>query len=89
MEAYNPDLLKKPQVIAANKTDVFFGSEEETVIDLLKEEFEKDGIKVFPISAVSGKGVKELLYYVYELLKTIPKTPIVFEKEFSMRNNFV
>ncbi len=84
LEAYNPDLLKKPQVIAANKTDVFFGSEEETVIDLLKEEFEKDGIKVFPISAVSGKGVKELLYYVYELLKTIPKTPIVFEKEFSM-----
>ena len=31
---------------------------------LLREEFEPKGIKVFPISAVSGKGVRELLYYV-------------------------
>ena len=42
----------------------FMETEEETVIELLKEEFEPKGIKVFPVSAVSGKGVKELLYYV-------------------------
>ena len=80
---YNDELIKRPQVIAANKCDVFYGTEEYTVISLLKEEFEPKGIKVFPISAVSGKGVKELLYYVKSLLDEMPDEPTVFEKEFS------
>lgn len=79
---YNPELAKKPQVIGANKCDVFFGTEEDTVITLLKEEFEPQGIKVFPISAVSGKGVKELLYAVKEMLNELDDEPIVFEQEF-------
>ena len=79
---YSGELLKRPQVIAANKTDVFYGTEEETVIELLKEEFEPKGIKVFPVSAVSGKGVKELLYYVKKLLDETGKEPVVFEKEY-------
>lgn len=82
LEAYNPELAKRPQVIAANKTDVFYGDEEETVISLLKDEFEPKGIPVFPISAVSGKGVKELLYYVKERLNEIGDEPVVFEKEY-------
>jgi GTP-binding protein len=40
------------------------------------------GIKVFPISAVSGKGVKELLYHVKDMLNNLDDTPLVFEKEF-------
>ena len=80
--SYNPELANKPQVIAANKCDVFFGTEEETVIELLREEFEPQGIKVFPISAVSGKGVKELLYYVKSQLNELETAPIVFEREY-------
>lgn len=79
---YNKALAYKPQVIAANKCDVFFGTEEETVITLLKEEFEPQGMKVFPISAVSGKGVKELLYAVKEMLNTLDDEPIIFEREY-------
>lgn len=82
LEAYNAELLKRPQVIAANKIDVFYGDEEETVITLLKEEFEPQNIPVFPISAVSGKGIKELLYYVKELLNQLDDTPIIFEREY-------
>lgn len=82
LAAYSEELAKRPQVIAANKTDVFFGTEEETVITLMREEFEPQGIKVFPISAVSGQGVKELLYYVKELLSTIPQDKVIFEKEY-------
>ena len=63
LAAYDPELLKKPQVIAANKTDAIYGDEND-IIKALKEEFEKDDIKVFPISAVSGKGLKELLWEV-------------------------
>ena len=39
-------------------------------------------MKVFAISAVSGKGLKELLYYVKQLLDTIDKEPVIFEQEF-------
>ena len=81
---YSEELAKRPQVIAANKTDVFYGTEEDTVKSLLREEFESKGIKVFPISAVSGKGVKELLYYVRQLLDEINEEPTVFEREFTV-----
>jgi len=81
LEAYNPDLMKRPQVIAANKIDAIFEGDENPV-DKLRAEFEPKGIKVFPISAVSGKGLNELLYYVKELLDSIDDTPVIFEKEF-------
>ncbi len=91
LEAYNPELLKRPQVIAANKVDAVYmpdGQEEgdgETdgdPIRLLKEALEPQGIRVFAISAVSGQGVNELLYHVSDLLKTVDRTPVIFEKEF-------
>ncbi|BCJ94965.1 GTPase Obg [Anaerocolumna cellulosilytica] len=86
LTAYNEELAHRPQVIAANKLDVLYGEEEEEAVSRLKEAFEPQGIKVFPISAVSGKGIKELLYSVKELLDTLDDTPIVFEKEFFPEN---
>lgn len=83
LAAYNEDLAKRPQVIAANKTDVIYTEEgEEDPVTRIRNEFEPQGMKVFPISAVSGKGLKELLYYVKELLDTLPQEKIVFEQEF-------
>lgn len=82
LTSYNAELAKLPQVIAANKVDALFGDEEENVIKRLKDTFEPEGYKVFPISAVSGKGVKELMYHVKGLLDQMDKTPIVFEREF-------
>jgi GTP-binding protein len=81
LEAYNPELLKKPQVIAANKIDVIYGDENE-IIASLRDEFEKEGIKVYPISAVSGKGVRELLFHVNELLSQCPKETLQYESEY-------
>lgn len=86
LSAYNTDLEKRPQVIAANKTDVLPSDEEEIVIKKLKETFEPQGIPVFAISAVSGKGMKELLYHVKGMLSNLDSTPIVFEKEFEFRD---
>ncbi len=81
LEAYDPAILEKPQVIAANKMDVCMEGSEE-IIEKLRKEFEPKGIEVFSISAVSGQGVKELLYHVQELLKTCPEEVTVYEPEF-------
>lgn len=81
LKAYNPRMATLPQVIAANKTDVIY-SEDEDPVERIRAEFEPQGIKVFSISAVSGKGLKELLYYVRELLDMLPKEAVVFEQEY-------
>ena len=80
LEAYNEEIAARPQVIAANKIDALGDNEEP--IQRLKDEFEPKGIKVFPISAVAGKGLKELLYYVRELLDQAPQEAIIFEQEY-------
>ena len=81
LEAYDPSILEKPQVIAANKMDVCMEGSDE-IIATLRNEFEPKGIQVFAISAVSGQGVKELLYHVQELLKTCPDEITIYEPEF-------
>ena len=81
LEAYNEDIANRPQVIAANKIDCIY-DEDANPVDLIRAEFEPKGIKVFPISAVSGEGVKELLFYVREMLDGLDDTITVFEQEF-------
>ena len=82
LEAYNPELAARPQVIAANKIDVFPEDEKDEALRALREEFENKGIKVFPISAVSGQGVSELLYEVSHMLEGIGTETTVFEQEY-------
>lgn len=83
LETYNPDIAKRPQVIAANKTDMIFPVPgEEDPVQRLKDEFEPKGIQVFPVSAISGKGVKELLYHVRNMLDHSDGKPVIFEQEF-------
>lgn len=89
LEAYNTDIAHRPQVIAANKIDAIYASNEEDPVTKIKEEFEPKGIKVFPISAVSGQGLNELLYYVQDMLSQINEPPTVFEPEFNPDTDIV
>jgi len=82
LASYSGELLTKPQVIAANKLDVLYGEEADIALAKIRDAFTPEGIKVFGISAVSGAGVKELLYYVGELLKTTKSEPKIFEREY-------
>ena len=81
LEAYNPEIAQRPQVIAANKIDVIYPDGEDP-LKRLKDEFEPKGIKVFPISGVTGKGIQELLYYVSDRLKELDQAPVIFEQEY-------
>lgn len=79
LESYDKNMLSKPMVIAANKIDAL---SDEAALMRLKEEFEPKGIRVFPMSAVTGKGVKELLYYVNDMLSKMESEPVVFQQEY-------
>lgn len=81
LDAYNADIAKRPQVIAANKIDAIYDMEN-SPIDAIRAEFEPKGIPVYPISAVSGAGVKELLYHVNEMLQSLGQEITVFEPEY-------
>ena len=72
-------------MIAANKIDCIYGEERETALARLKDAFEKEDIPVYPISAVTGEGVRELLYHVKSVLDKLPTDKIVFEKEFLVK----
>ena len=43
---------------------------------------EPKGIRVFPISGVTGAGIKELLYYVSDRLSELDQAPVIFEPEY-------
>lgn len=82
LEAYNPQIASRPQVIAANKMDALTEEAQNAVLETLQKEFTPKGIKVYPISAVSGQGLKELLYDVNQMLQGIGEEPTVFEQEY-------
>ncbi len=78
LEEYNPELLKRPQVIAANKTDIPEAAEN---VARLKEVYEKEGYQVFPISAATNTGLDDLLAEVGKILQNYPED-IVFEEDY-------
>lgn len=82
LEAYNPEIAARPQLIAANKIDCIFEDGEENPVDRLRTEFEPKGIKVYPVSAATGQGIRELLFGIRQLLDESPAERIVFEQEF-------
>lgn len=82
LEAYDRSLSELPQVIAANKLDVLDENEAAEIVEKIRTFFEPQGYQVYPISAATGMGLKELLYGVNKMLKEIGKKPAVFEQEY-------
>jgi len=77
LSKYNIELEKRPQIVAANKTDIIQDAE---MYEKFRAEMERRGHKLFEISAVTGKGVEELIKYTFSELTKLP--PIqVFEPE--------
>lgn len=83
LEKYSPELLERPQVIAANKTDAMQVPEGgEDPIARLRAAYEPKGMKVFPISGVTGEGIQEMLWHINAVLKTLPKEPVTFASDY-------
>lgn len=75
---FNPKLMEKPQIIAANKIDLT-GAMDNYVE--LKQFMDKRGYMTFPISAATGEGTAELLLHAALVLEQI-KDKIVFEADY-------
>lgn len=86
LEAYNCEIAKRPQIIAANKIDMIYTQEDP--VSRIRAEFEPKGIPVYAISAISGQGLRELLYDINNRLEQIDSSPVIFEQEFFPEYHF-
>jgi GTP-binding protein len=65
--SFSPTMIEKPQIVAINKTDLPVTKER---IQAERDTFEKEGITIFPISAITGEGIKALMGEIAKKLKT-------------------
>lgn len=80
LSRYNMELEKRPQIVAANKTDII---QDEEAYENFKTEIKRRGYTLFEISAATGAGVDELMKHVYSELQKLP--PIqVYEPEMDL-----
>ncbi len=82
LTAYDADMSRKPQIIAANKLDLLSEEERDEVLLKLRDRFESDSVKVFPISAATGEGLKDLLYHVSKVVQEHKDSGAVFVQEY-------
>lgn len=75
---YNPALMERPQIVAANKIDMPEAADNLAVFREKLKEVRPD-IEVVPISSLTREGIQELLYRTSGLLESIPEEPAVEE----------
>lgn len=75
LKQYRQELEKRPQIVVANKMDLPDAKEN---LALFKEQV-GETIPVFPVSAATGEGLKELLYATVELLEQVEREQPVQE----------
>ncbi|MBX4150208.1 GTPase ObgE [Paenibacillus sp. LC231] len=75
---YNPVLVERPQIVAANKMDM---PEAEEYLAAFKEKLKeiRPDIEVMPISSLTRQGIQELLYRTIDVLESIPDEPAIEE----------
>jgi len=80
----SPELMERPQIIAANKCDLL---EEGADLTRLYEFASENDYQILLISAATGKNVRELVFKVYDMLQTLPPVKI-YEADFVETEDF-
>ncbi|MDK2886646.1 MAG: GTPase [Thermosipho sp. (in: thermotogales)] len=70
LEFFSKDLSEKEEIIIANKIDLLDDEELSRRVEELKR---KTGKEVFPTSTLTGQGLKEAVYRLYEIVKKSKK----------------
>jgi GTP-binding protein len=71
LELYNPDLARKPALVALNKIDTL-APDERAALDAVRCAIEAHGYEVFPISAYTGEGLEALLARLAQRVAELP-----------------
>ena len=74
LKKYSEKLSKRKQIIVANKIDAM---QDENLLKEVEELAKKENIKLFKISAATKQGIEELIDYVTEELKNLPKEDLI------------
>jgi len=76
---FNPKLLERPMLVAFNKMDL---TEAQDNLPRIKADLEGRGFKVFPLSGVTGEGLKPLLQAAADAIAAYvpPEEPVVVEE---------
>ena len=82
LQQYSPKLMKKPQIVAANKIDLI--SEDDPQYIKFREYVEEKGYKVYPMSAPINIGVREILAEAADQLQQLLINPQEEEEEYEM-----
>ncbi|MGI6097099.1 MAG: GTPase ObgE [Dethiobacteria bacterium] len=77
LSLYSPALSEKPRVIAGNKIDL---TDSWKALEGLQE-YVGDKEQVFPISAVTGEGIEELILTLRQILRELPQPEPLEEEE--------
>ena len=78
LRRYSPELAGRPQIVAANKSDI---AEDEEAAERFRHFIEERGHKLFVISAATNSGVKALVNAAAAELSKLPPVK-VFEAEY-------
>lgn len=80
LKAYDPKIMDRPQIIAANKMDMPGAAENlEQFKTRLGEEVSSD-IPVYSISALTKEGLREVLFAIADTLETVPKLSLQMDE---------
>ena len=89
LAGYNDILNKKKQVIAVNKMDLIPEQKErEEILKRIRNSVSDPDIRIFPISAATKEGIRELLYYVKQLLEEYADESQLFDSEINVEDYF-
>ncbi|MDR7001499.1 GTPase ObgE [Neobacillus niacini] len=77
LKEYNLRLTERPQIIVANKMDM---PDAEENLQTFKERLEED-YPIFPISALTRKGLRDLLFAIADKIEETPEFPLEHEEE--------
>ena len=77
---YSMDLEKRPQIVVANKIDLFY-DDDHSKLDEIRQWAEDHGFAYAEMSAATNQGVRELMNMTWHALEELPPV-LVYEPEF-------
>lgn len=76
LKQFNPNILDKPQIIIANKMDM------PSSLSNLEKFKNKVNVDIYPVEAINGNGLKEVVLALAKMLEKIKKQPLYEEEKF-------